>query len=117
MGRVIVNAAVSLDGYAADPSWAVHPLLGYHWNGEVEVTLGDPIGFPRHASNGRIPAPLRHASVACAVIGRRLFDLRPAGDDAPFTARCGVRRVTTSSVLPPAGAVPDEMLHRDVHAE
>ncbi len=42
MGQVIVNAAVSLDGFIADTAGHVGPLFDYYENGEVEAILGDP---------------------------------------------------------------------------
>lgn len=42
MGKGIVDAAVSLDGYVADKSGGVGPLFDYYFNGDVEGTLGDP---------------------------------------------------------------------------
>jgi hypothetical protein len=42
VGKVIVSAAVSLDGYIADETGGAGPLFDYYFNGDVEVTLGDP---------------------------------------------------------------------------
>jgi dihydrofolate reductase len=91
MGNVIVNAAVSLDGYIADDTGGVGPLFDYYQNGDVEVTLGDPdrvfhVSPPTAEYLGRFST----RSVACVVIGRRLFDLtngwggRPATGEAVF---------------------------------
>jgi dihydrofolate reductase len=90
MGRVIVQASMSLDGFIADTKDQVGPLFDWHGNGDVEFTGSDP-NLVFHVS-----APsadyLRRAwsNVAADVIGRRLFDLtngwngRPAVGDSVF---------------------------------
>jgi dihydrofolate reductase len=91
LGRVIVNAAVSLDGFIADESGRVGPLFDYYGSGEVEVTLGDEDRV-FHVSPATADYLMRFAfdSVGCLVIGRKLFDLtngwngRPASGDAVF---------------------------------
>ena len=41
MGRTVMSAVVSLDGYIADDGDGVGPLFNWFGNGEVEWTLGD----------------------------------------------------------------------------
>lgn len=91
MGKVIVNAAVSLDGYIADASGGVGPLFDYYQNGEVEITLGDPDRvFHVSPPTAEYLRRFSTRSVACMVIGRRLFDLtngwggRPATGEAVY---------------------------------
>jgi dihydrofolate reductase len=90
MARVVLNAAVSLDGFVADPSDAVGPLFDYYNNGPDAITLGDTarvfhVTPPTAEYLGRVAD-----RVGCCVIGRRLFDLtngwggRPASGDAVF---------------------------------
>jgi dihydrofolate reductase len=86
MGKVIVDAAVSVDGYIADSSDAVGPLFDYYGNGDVAATLGDPdrvfhVTAPTAEYLGRFATD----RVACAVIGRRLFDLTNGWDGRPAT--------------------------------
>ena len=42
MGKVIVGATVSLDGFIAADDDDVGPLFDWYGNGDVEITLGDP---------------------------------------------------------------------------
>lgn len=91
MGEVIVNAAVSLDGFIADDSAGVGPLFDYYGNGGVEVTLGDPDRIFRVAPpTAEYLNRFATTTVGCVVIGRKLFDLtngwhgRPATGDAVF---------------------------------
>lgn len=41
MGKVIMAATMSLDGYIADPSDAVGSLFDWYGNGDVEIAPGD----------------------------------------------------------------------------
>ncbi|MEV8374664.1 dihydrofolate reductase family protein [Kribbella sp. NPDC056861] len=75
MSKVVVSAAVSLDGFIADSADAVGPLFDWYENGPVEF-YGTDQGRPFHVSQatadflgGLWP------KVGAVVIGRRLFDL------------------------------------------
>jgi dihydrofolate reductase len=90
MAKVIASAAVSLDGFIADPSDAVGPLFDWYGNGEVELYGSDP---DRAFHVSRASADFLNSywpKVAAVVIGRRLFDLTngwggvPAVGDAVF---------------------------------
>ena len=108
MGKVIVNAAVSLDGFVAAADDTVGPLFDWYGNGDVAATLGDPdrVFHVTEASAGYLRGEAE--SVRACVVGRRLFDITngwggvpPAGEhvfvvthepptdwpfpDAPFT--------------------------------
>ena len=87
MGKVIVQASMSLDGFIADNK---DQLFDWYGNGDVEFTGSDPdMVFHLSAASADY---LRKAwsNVAADVIGRRLFDLtngwhgRPAVGDAVF---------------------------------
>ena len=90
MGRVIVGATVSLDGFIADENDGVGPLFDWYGNGDVAITYSDPnrVFHVSEASAGYIRSAL--ANVRAAVIGRRLFDITngwngvPAGGDHVF---------------------------------
>jgi dihydrofolate reductase len=91
MGKVIVTAAVSLDGFVADDSGAVGPLFDYYESGDVEMALGDSERlFHVTPATAEYLQRFATANVACVVIGRNLFDLtngwngRPASGDAVF---------------------------------
>ena len=90
MGKVIANAAMSLDGFVADTDDAVGPLFDWYSNGDVAITGADPdrVFHVTEATAGYLRATW--ASIGAAVIGRRLFDLtngwngRPAIGDHVF---------------------------------
>ncbi|HEY3715565.1 MAG TPA: dihydrofolate reductase family protein [Jatrophihabitantaceae bacterium] len=90
MGRVMVVAAVSLDGFIADPSDEVGPLFDWYDNGEVAIAPGDPEQV-FHVSEPTAQYMRKSwTRVGACVIGRRLFDItngwngRPAAGDAVF---------------------------------
>jgi dihydrofolate reductase len=90
MGKVIANAAMSLDGFIADAGDAVGPLFDWYNNGDVAITGADPdrVFHVTEATAGYQRA--NWAGIGAAVIGRRLFDLtsgwngRPAVGDHVF---------------------------------
>lgn len=90
MGKVIVQASMSLDGFIADTNDQVGPLFDWYFNGDVEFT-GSDRNMVFHVSPVSADY-LRTAwsNVAVDVIGRRLFDLtngwngRPAVGEAVF---------------------------------
>lgn len=90
MGKVLMVAAMSVDGFIADPSDGVGPLFEFYDNGPVAIAPGDPERV-FHVS----PATAEHmreswTRIGACVIGRRLFDItngwggRPAAGDAVF---------------------------------
>jgi dihydrofolate reductase len=90
MGKVIVQASMSLDGFIADTEGRVGPLFDWYSNGDVAFAGGDPDRV-FHVSQASADY-LREAwsNVSAGVIGRRLFDLtngwngRPPAGDAVF---------------------------------
>jgi dihydrofolate reductase len=83
MGKVLINAAVSLDGYIAREDDSVGPLFDWYGNGDVAVTLGDPNRvFHVSAASGEYIRS-RLGNVRAAVIGRRLFDITNGWDGVP----------------------------------
>ena len=89
MGKVIMTATVSLDGFIADRSDGVGPLFDWYNNGDVPATYADTerVFHVTKASADHIAA---WSNVGASVIGRRLFDLtngwegRPSAGDAVF---------------------------------
>ena len=83
MGKVIVGATVSLDGFIADENDGVGPLFDWYGNGDVAVTLGDPdrVFHVSAASAGHIRSAL--GNVRAVVIGRRLFDITNGWNGVP----------------------------------
>jgi dihydrofolate reductase len=94
MGRVIVNAAVSLDGFIADEAGRVGPLFDFYFNGDVELTLGDPDRIYRVTpATAAYLDRFSNANMGCVVIGRSLFDLTNGWNGRPATGE-GVFVVT-----------------------
>jgi dihydrofolate reductase len=86
VGRVIVNAAVSLDGFIADESGGVGPLFDYYNNGDTEITLGDEQRvFHVSAATAAYLQRFASSTVACVVIGRNLFNLTNGWNGRPAT--------------------------------
>jgi dihydrofolate reductase len=90
MGKAIMNAVLSLDGFIADPSDRPGPLFDWYSNGDVPVTLGDPDRvFHTSAASAEYLRSVA-ATVGATVIGRRLFDItdgwqgRPAAGEHVF---------------------------------
>jgi dihydrofolate reductase len=83
MGKVVVQATMSLDGFIAYPSGSVGPLFDWYGNGDVEVRGNDPDQvFTVSAASAEY---LRTAwsDVGPGVIGRRLFDLTDGWGGVP----------------------------------
>jgi dihydrofolate reductase len=84
MGTVMMQSAVSVDGFIADDDDQVGPLFDYYGNGDVELIDGGQLKVsPASAAYLR---PI-WAGIGAMVIGRHLFDLTngwegtpPAGD-------------------------------------
>ncbi len=75
MGKVIVGATVSLDGFIADENDGVGPLFEWYGNGNVAITMGDPDRvFQVSAASAKF-IDSAYANIGAVVIGRRLFDL------------------------------------------
>ncbi len=83
MGKVILEAAMSLDGFVADDHDDPGPIFDWYENGDVPVTLADEQRV-FHTSPASA-AYLREAAgrTAACVIGRRLFDLVGGWDGRP----------------------------------
>jgi dihydrofolate reductase len=90
MGKVIAAAAMSLDGFIADPSDAVGPLFDWYGNGDVAITGADPERVFQVTAATAEYLRATWTGIGAAVIGRHLFDLtngwdgRPAIGDAVF---------------------------------
>ena len=85
MGRVIVGAVVSVDGFIADDHDRVGALFDWYNNGDVAITLGDPDRV-FHVSEASAEYVRREwGNVGAVVIGRRLFDLTNGWGGVPAT--------------------------------
>jgi dihydrofolate reductase len=83
MGKTIMGAVVSLDGFIADDNDDVGPLFDWYGNGDVAWGLPgtDDEARSTHASADFMRSHYR--SVAAVVIGRRLFDLTNGWNGKP----------------------------------
>jgi dihydrofolate reductase len=90
MGKVIADAAMSLDGFIADTADAVGPLFDWYNNGDIEVTGADPDRVFRTTEASADYLRATWGNIGAVVIGRHLFDItdgwggRPAVGDAVF---------------------------------
>jgi dihydrofolate reductase len=74
MGKVIVGATVSIDGFIADEADDVGPLFDWYGNGDVAVTMADPDRV-FHVSEASADYIRSLDGVRATVIGRRVFDI------------------------------------------
>ena len=74
MGRAILFAAVSLDGYVARRDDSVGPLFDWYGNGDVETTFGDESRVFRVTQQTADFLRDSTSRVAAMVCGHRLFD-------------------------------------------
>ena len=99
MGRVVMGATMSLDGFIADPSGGVGPLFDWYGNGDVEFTGADPDRVFRTTQASADYTRAEWARIRAAVIGRRLFDLTNGWDGRPPVGEA----VFVVTHRPPAG--------------
>ena len=74
MGRAILFAAVSLDGYVARRDDSVGPLFDWYGNGDVETTFSDESRVFRVTQQTADFLRDSTSGIAAMVCGRRLFD-------------------------------------------
>jgi dihydrofolate reductase len=83
MGRAILFAAVSLDGYVARDDDSVGPLFDWYGNGDVEVTSSDESRVFRTTRETADFLSETAPRMAAVVLGRRLFDITNGWDGVP----------------------------------
>jgi len=83
MGKVILAATVSLDGFIADENDDVGPLFDWYGNGDVAVTMGDPDRVFQVTPASAEYIRSATANVRALVIGRRLFDITDGWHGVP----------------------------------
>jgi dihydrofolate reductase len=76
MGKVIMNATMSVDGFVADDNDGVSELFGWYGNGDVEVPTADSRWTFRvtEASAGVLRRSF-DGGIGALICGRRIFDL------------------------------------------
>ena len=83
MGKTIMGAVASMDGFIADDNDDVGPL--FDWYGNGDVAWGYP-GSEREAHSTQASADLMrsvYGNVAASVIGRRVFDIAKGWNGKP----------------------------------
>ena len=90
MGRVIVGAAVSIDGFIADEHDDPGPIFDWYDNGPIASAPGDPERTFHMSPASTDYLARAWSSIGASVIGRHLFDIidgwegRPAVGDHVF---------------------------------
>jgi dihydrofolate reductase len=83
MGKTIMGAVVSLDGYMADDNDGVGPLFDWLGNGDVSWSYEGADGETQSTQASADFMRAQYAGMACVVIGRRVFDLTNGWDGKP----------------------------------
>jgi len=83
MGKTIMGAVVSLDGFIADDQDGVGPLFDWYGNGDVAWSF-EGSADESHSTQASADFMRSHyENLAVVVIGRRLFDLTNGWDGKP----------------------------------
>jgi dihydrofolate reductase len=83
MGKTVMGAVVSLDGFMADDNDGVGPLFDWLDNGDVSWSFEGSDGESRTTQASADFMRAQYAEIAVVVIGRRLFDLTNGWDGKP----------------------------------
>lgn len=82
MGKVVMQAVVSVDGYIAYPDDSVGPLFDWYFNGDTDVTTAHGWSFRVSRTSADYVQPFWDA-IKVTVIGRHLFDTTNGWDGKP----------------------------------
>jgi dihydrofolate reductase len=83
MGKTVMGAVVSLDGFIADDNDDVGPLFDWYGNGDVTWSFEGADGECRSTQASADFMRSQYRDMAVVVIGRRLFDLTNGWDGKP----------------------------------
>jgi dihydrofolate reductase len=84
MGRTIMWAVVSLDGYIADDNDEVGPLFDWYGNGDVEWKWTENDEHPLRTTQASADFVQEvYPAIGAVVMGRRLFDQTDGWDGVP----------------------------------
>jgi len=83
MGKTVMGAVVSLDGFMADPDDGVGPLFDWLVNGDVAWSFPNSDGELKTSQASADFMLGVYGDMAANVIGRRLFDLTNGWDGVP----------------------------------
>jgi dihydrofolate reductase len=114
MGKVILHAAMSLDGFIADASDNVGPLHEWYYCGDTPLLDPRAKGFDHSGSTFKVSRSSAvyvrsvWARIGCIVMGRRLFDLVNGWEGRPPV---GDHVVVVSHRPKPPGWHPEASFH------
>jgi dihydrofolate reductase len=83
MGKTIMGAVVSLDGFMADDNDGIGPLFDWLGNGDVAWTLPGSTGESRSTQASADFMQSQYRDIAANVIGRRVFDMTSGWNGNP----------------------------------
>jgi dihydrofolate reductase len=83
MGKTVMGAVVSLDGFIANEDDGVGPLFDWYGNGDVEWSFPGSDAVSRSTQASAAFMQIQYRDVAAVVIGRRLFDLTNGWNGIP----------------------------------
>ena len=83
MGKTVMGAVVSLDGFMADDNDGIGPLFDWMGNGDVTWSFEGSDGTSRTTQASADFMREQYADIAVVVIGRRVFDLTNGWDGKP----------------------------------
>src|SRR5215218_5138764 len=83
MGKTVMGAVVSLDGFIADDDDGVGPLFDWYGNGDVAWAFEGSDAESRSTQASAEFMPTHYRGIAAVVIGRRLFDLTNGWNGEP----------------------------------
>jgi dihydrofolate reductase len=83
MGKTIMGAVVSLDGFMADDNDEVGPLFDWYGNGDVAWSFPGSDGESRSTQASADFMRSHYRNMAAVVIGRRLFDMTNGWNGKP----------------------------------
>ena len=83
MGKTIMGAVVSLDGFIADNNDEVGPLFDWYGNGDITWSFPGSPGESRSTQASADFMRSHYRDMAVVVIGRRLFDLTNGWNGTP----------------------------------
>lgn len=114
MGKVILHAAMSIDGFIADANDNVGPLHEWYFCGDTPLLPPGAKGFDHAGSTFRVSRSSAAyvgsvwARIGCIVMGRRLFDLVNGWEGRPPV---GDHVVVVSHRPKPPGWHPEASFH------
>jgi hypothetical protein len=116
MGKTIMGAVVSLDGFMADDNDEVGPLFDWYGNGDVAWSFPGSDGESRSTQASADFMRSHYRNMATVVIGRRLFDMTNGWNGKPaagnMSSSSPISRRRTGSMPAPHRSLSSMTLRR-----